>query len=304
MGLYGGKSEKLERRNCHGKRKSIIREGVDILLSMAAFGESKYADKKANFGKPALNRIYSSRTMDIYVDVAARYLKWARNEHNCRTVEDAQKHVAQYLEMRIASMSSWTVHLEASALAKLYQCHMNEFGVVLPVRRRADIRQHRQQKWVGHYCPENHLDLEAFSHATGLRRHELAQVTTDDVWEHDSRVYVRVSSGKGGKQRIVPALDSAPLTIAQKAKDEGKYLIFENKIPKYYPAHEYRARYAKTLYQRLARNVENLQHDEKYICRRDMAGQVFDKQAMMVVSNALGHSRLSVIASHYLYNMD
>lgn len=184
------------------------------MLSMAAFVESKFEDKKENFGKPAINKIYSSKTMEVYIDIVARYLKWARSEHNCRTVEDAQKHVSQYLEMRIASMSPWTVHLEASALAKLYQCYMNKFGVELPTRRRACITQHRQQKWIGHYCPENYPDLEAFSHATGLRRHELAQVATDDVWEDDGHVYVRVKSGKGGKQRTVPALDSAPLIIA------------------------------------------------------------------------------------------
>ena len=51
-----------------GHRKSLVRQGNEKLLSMAAFGDSKYADKKANGGLPDIGKIYSSKTMDNYID--------------------------------------------------------------------------------------------------------------------------------------------------------------------------------------------------------------------------------------------
>ena len=39
---------------------------------------------------------------------------------------------------------------------------------------------------------------------------------------------------------------------------------------------------------------------EKYYCRGDRKGEVFDRAAMRITSNALGHGRIGVIAGHYL----
>ena len=41
---------------------------------------------------------------------------------------------------------------------------------------------------------------------------------------------------------------------------------------------------------------------ERYIMRKERAGEVYDKQAMEIVSKNLGHNRISVIAQSYLYN--
>lgn len=183
------------------KRKSIVRQATERLLSMAAFGDSKHADKIANDGKPARDKIYSGKTMDNYIDVAGRFVRWARKIHGCRRLEDAWQFVSEYLSQRIEQeKSAWTVRLEASALAKLYGCGINDFGVALPQRQRQDVIQHRQNKWVGHFNPDKHKELVAFGKATGLRRHEMAAVTPEDVWTNeDGRVIVHVLQGKGGK---------------------------------------------------------------------------------------------------------
>ena len=41
---------------------------------------------------------------------------------------------------------------------------------------------------------------------------------------------------------------------------------------------------------------------ERYIMRKERAGEVYDKQAMEIVSKNLGHNRISVIAQSHLYN--
>lgn len=235
------------------KRKSIVRQAVERLLSMAAFGDSKHADKIANDGKPAREKIYSSKTMDNYIDVAVRFVRWARKIHGCRMLEDARQFVPEYLSQRIEQgKSAWTVRLEASALAKLYGCGINDFGVVLPQRQRQDVTQHRQDKWVGHFNPDKHKDLAAFGKSTGLRRHEMAAVAPEDVWrDEDGRVIVHVAQGKGGKERFVEALDDTPLVLARKAREEGRKRIFES-IHKYAPIHEWRAEFARETYRRNA----------------------------------------------------
>lgn len=284
-----------------GKRKSLIKQGVDKLLSMAAFGQSKHEDKKQNGGHPAMDKIYSSVTMESYIDYVTRFLRWARDRYGCRYLEEARKHVAEYLNERICTKSAWTVRAEAAGIAKLYQIRMDELGVELPERKREDIVQHRDQKWIGHFNPENHKDLVAFSQSSGLRRHEMAKACPDDVREEaNGEVYVE-TVGKGGKYRKAPCLTAEPLRIAMEAKALGKEKIFDS-IPKYAPIHEFRAQYAQAMYDMLARPIDEIPKKEQYACRGDKRGVVYDKKAMAQVSKALGHNRLDVVVDNYLYN--
>ena len=41
---------------------------------------------------------------------------------------------------------------------------------------------------------------------------------------------------------------------------------------------------------------------ERYVMRKDRAGEVLDKLAMEITSRMLGHSRINVIAQSYLYH--
>lgn len=283
------------------KKKSIVRQAVECLLAMAAWGQSKHADKIANGGKPARDKIYASKTMDNYIDVAGRFVRWARKIHGCRMLGDARQFVPEYLTQRIEQgKSAWTVRLEASALAKLYGCGINDFGVALPQRQRQDVTQHRQDKWIGHFDPDKNKELMAFGKATGLRRHEMAAVTPEDVWmNEDGRVIIHVIRGKGGKERFVEALNDTPLILARKARDEGKKRIFDS-IHKYAPVHEWRAEFARETYRRNARPLDEIPLKERYICRKDKAGTVYDVKAMKRASIELGHGRVDVIALSYL----
>lgn len=284
-----------------GRRKSLVRQGMEKLLGMAAFGDSKFEDKKVNGGFPAREKIYSSVTMDNYIDYVSRFLRWAQETHSCRYLEEALPYVGEFLEQRIQTQSAWTVRAEAAGIAKLFQVSMNDFGVELPKRSRDDIEQHRGEKWLGHFSPERNKDLVAFCLATGLRRHEVEKSSPDDVWEEDGQVFVQ-TVGKGGKFRIVKALNNVPQRIAEAAAAAGQDLIFEH-VPKYAPVHEYRAQFAKKLYEMVARPVEEIPREEQYICRGKKRGIVYDKNALSVVSVALGHGigRLDVVADNYLY---
>lgn len=282
-----------------GHRKSIVRQAVDRLQGMAAWGQSKHQDKLANGGKPALDKIYSHSTMANYQDAAARFANWARATHGCKTLEAAQQHTGEYLQQRMdQGASAWTVRRDAAAIAKMYQCKTTDLGAQLPTRHRADVTQHRGDKSAGHFCVERHKDLVDLCRATGLRRHEVAQLRPSDVTrDSQGRVVVHVQQGKGGKSRDVVALSDRPYQIAQAAVAAGRDSVIEH-IPKYAPIHEYRAQFAQEMYRQMARDTATLPRQEVYCCRSDRAGTHYDKAAMGAVSGALGHARLDVVTSY------
>ncbi|WP_147568176.1 hypothetical protein [Christensenella intestinihominis] len=65
-------------------------------------------------------------------------------------------------------------------------------------------------------------------------------------------------------------------------------------------AHGYRRDYVSAFYRIMERPMDGLDRKEKYYCRRDKKGIVYDRQAMLYVSRQLGHNRVSVIAGNYL----
>jgi len=284
-----------------GHRKSIVKQAVDRLQSMAAYGQSKHVDKAVNGGKPAQDKIYSIVTMHGYKAAVVQFVNWARSEYGCRSLDEARKYTGVYLQSRQDDgLSAWTIRRDAAALAKLYQCRTTELGASLPKRRRQDIAQHRTGAEKGHFSETKNWDLVQLCKATGLRRHEVAALRPEDVFlGTDGQVYASVRQGKGGKARTVQALNSEPLRIACKARKNGQDTVIVH-VPKYAPIHLYRREYANNLYIREARAISTLPRAEIYYCRGNKKGIAYDKAAMLHVSQQLGHNRLDVVAASYL----
>ena len=105
------------------------------------------------------------------------------------------KYVGDYLNIRMKNNSAWSVCKEASALAKLYQCNSTDFGVDLPTRHRGDRTKHNPTP--KGFKEENHKDLADFCRATGLRRHEVAALTVDDIKTNEKgETIVNVKQGQ------------------------------------------------------------------------------------------------------------
>ncbi len=86
--------------------------------------------------------------------------------------------------------------------------------------------------------------------------------------------------------------------MAGMTKDNDR--IFKT-IPRGVQTHYYRAYYAQAYYNKIASPLYTLSKKQKYYMRNDRKGDVYDKEAMFQTSIQLGHSRISVIAAHYLY---
>lgn len=219
----------LEVQN-HEKEKipSLKKQVIDRLMAMASYGQSKYADKQRNGGKPARGKVYSYQTMRNYQYAAVGFTRWAKGQ-GCRTLEDARPLTGQYLQKRMdEGKSAWTIRLDAAALAKVYQVKMSELGVKLSSRRRENITQHRTKAWRGHFSEERNRDLVELCRATGLRRCELAKLRPEDVQcGPDGVVRIHVPRGKGGRERYLVTLSDAPWRLAEAARAEGLAYVVE-----------------------------------------------------------------------------
>ena len=294
----------------HKNKKSLVRQVQEAYDSMLAIGQSKHQDKIDGFTG---DKIYSWSTYNNYMRHANYFVKYCKEEHGCKTLEQCKLYINEWLSKRMQEeLSSFTVKLEAAALAKLYHCSTVDF-IKTPARKRADINRSRGEKVRdSHFSENNHKELVEFCKSTGLRRSELKVLTGDKLVQKNNQYYIIVNRGsKGGRYREAVVIGNIE-NVKRLMNKAGQERTF-NKIPEGADIHGYRAEYATALYNKLARPIEELPYDaihpgigilyqsDVYNCRKDRKGIKWDKKAMLEVSKALGHNRISVIAGHYLH---
>lgn len=297
-----------------GRNGSLKYQLFKELDSRTRFGESRHKAKEEGIQK---EYIYSYSTYENYKYVAGKFADYMRANHpNIKSVADARMFVAEYLQSRINDgLSPYTVAKDAAALGKIYQCKTTDFGVPLPTRHRNDIKRgrdrHSDTARHRNFKEENHREFVTFCKCFGPRRSELGRIKLSDFKKINGNLCVHLT-GKGGKSRYARFCGSdkeLSLVLGYlkalsfgKGKDE---LLFSTGVNTNANIHGYRADYAVRLYQSLARPLDELESYEKYRCRNDMQGKVFDKDALAEVSKNLGHGegRYGTVVSNYLYTI-
>lgn len=277
-------------------RGSLVKQVQDTLDAKLQIGRKKKPDKLSGISQ---NYIYSWETYHSYLKHCCYFVKWCKENHGCKTIEQCKAYASEWMKTR-ENLSVYTQKMEASALVKLYGCTLEELNIHTAARQRKDITRSRNTvKRDRHFSESNHAELVAFCRATGLRRAELKALRGTALHQDSSGYYLYISSGsKGGRERYAPIIGDKDLVI-RLCKQAGDGKVFE-KIPSGADIHSYRRDYATAIYQQHARPLEQLTAKEKYYCRGDQNGEVFDRAAMRIASNALGHGRITVIAGHYL----
>lgn len=83
-------------------------------------------------------------------------------------------------------------------------------------------------------------------------------------------------------------------------KAAGKSKVWK-KVSSNADIHSYRSVYCTKVYNLYARDIKSITNKKEiYYCKKDLAGTWYDKKAMLIASQALGHNRINVIASNYL----
>ena len=287
-----------------GKKIKLRKRFNDILFDLYQKGHGlpKHKDEHNS-----TRLIHSDSTFKTYHAQCMRFVDFCY-EHGVKyDMDEAFKLIPEYgKRLEADGKSPWTIYTAINAIAKAYGVSTQELGYKPPKRQRASVARSRYATEMDkHFSVENNKNLITFCQCFGLRRRELEALTGDMMKRNNrGRLFVRVINGKGGKKRWVPfcgTLKEEKLVVD---------LMTQASATKVFPyvhskadIHGYRSVYACKLYKTYARPTETLKSSEKYVCRKDKAGVVYDKKAMQIVSRALGHNRISVIANSYLHNI-
>lgn len=279
------------------KKGSLLHQVKKQLDEKLAIGESKFEDKKIG---ATSDKIYSWNTYRTYLKHNIYFIQWAKENHNIKSLDEGKNYVNEWLETREKQgLSAYTIKLETSALMKIYNISSEDI-YKSNARYRKDITRSRGEKVRDkHFSEENHKDLIRFCKATGLRRAELSQIRGTDLIIKDNQAFLQVTRNtKGGRPRLVPLILDREF-VQTMLQSVGEEKIFP-KVPNGADIHGYRSEFATNLYKTIARDISTIPRQEKYICRKDLKGVIYDKNAMLEVSRALGHNRIDVIAGHYI----
>ena len=216
---------------------------------------------------------------------------------------DFKNMTTAYIEkLKSEGKSAWTIQTALCAIAKAVNLKTTDFNIDLPKKERAAVKRSRYEVEQDKHVSKAHNDaLINFCKCTGLRRREVEKVSTKDFHEKNGFLFVFVKNGKGGKPRDIRVFGSSvEINKIKKLIADKEGRVFE-KVPKNIDIHSYRAIYAARVYKHFER--ENIPREDKYFCRKDKAGIVYDRHAMELASFSLGHNRIDVIATSYLHTL-
>lgn len=305
------------------KKKYTLRKDMQGRLdSYLKNGKNSSRDKDKNNKKDLTqDKIYSYVTYKNYKRSCYKFADFLyKNHKEVRQLKDLKiKHVNNYLQyMVVKGYSAPTINSAKAAIAKLMQVSSKEFLATPKIERKDITRSRGPAVRDKHISKEKEAYYAKFTSAIGARRSEMENLrSTDLVYKPlivninnrpivlaKSYPQIHIKNGKGGKERFVPIFGKdkkETKEIINFFKKAGDKKVF-GKLPSHYDNHFYRATYAKRSYKKVARPIAEIEdNSEIYFCRKDKKGDAYDRRAMLIASQFLGHSRVDVIARHYLY---
>lgn len=310
----------------HKNYKSLSRQVYERLHEMEGFGRSKHADKINGVDD---KYIYSYTTMKTYDKRCRYFTDYVKSSadirnvlgHKPRTIDECRQFVKGYIKHQVdRNLSPYTIRLDVAALEKLYGMKIE---MELPQNVRAGITRSRfRTEKDKHFSAAKNEDLINFCKSCGPRRAELEKLSAGNLREIEGKYFISYEKGtKGGKQRLSPIVGSSD--EIKRAVEYIKTLKGKNHVHGALDVHSLRAVYAARVYYANKQSLNSLEgkyinyteltgkRDRNgniifkpalYICRKDKAGVVYDRAALLEASKALGHNREDVVAGHYLYN--
>ena len=293
--------EAAERSKRVSKNKSMKYQVQNILGKTTCYGRSKHQDKGPENGYHP-HGVYSVGTYNSYVRQCTAFAEWAKNEYGVKTVAECEPYVTEYLADYSSRRKASSAHTMKFALQKLFQAidHKYKIEFSTPRRKRADITKNRHTIYeVKGFDPDHYSKEVNFGKATGLRRSEVLKLRRNNITDNgDGTVSVFVFKGKGGKDRVVQVRPGYE-EFVRSLGGNGKERVF-SELPSRFPEHVLRREYAQEMYKLYARDISKLPKSDRYVCRKDKKGTIYDKKAMLKVSRLLGHNRIDVIALHWI----
>lgn len=286
-----------------GKKIKLRKQFNDILFNLYKQGHGLPKHKDEHNSTPL---IHSDSTHKTYQAQCRRFVDFCYDQGVKYDMDEAFKLIPAYgRKLEADGKSAWTIYTAMNAIAKAYGVSTESLGYKPPKRERASVARSRYATEMDrHFSVQANEKLITFCQCFGLRRRELEALTGDCMaLNKKGGLLVHVTNGKGGKERWVVfcGTEKERKVCEDLMRQAGNTKVFSHVHTKA-DIHYYRSVYACKLYKAISRPVEEIPREDRYICRKDKAGIVYDKRAMQMVSRALGHNRISVIANSYLHN--
>lgn len=296
-------------------KKSLVRQVQEALDARLAIGESKHDAKKKSDDPMHLEGVYSWGTYKSYLKIGCSFVSYCKEKYGCKTLEACEAHASEWLSSRSdAGLSAYTLKLDRCALGKIYGRSSDSFSAPIEKRTYAAVTRSRgpaaRDK---HFSEAKNGDLLEFARSTGLRRGELQQLRGDALVQKRGQYYIRVTTNtKGGRNRLAPICGDTALVVRLMTA-AGEEKVFPH-VHGALDVHACRRVYAQRLYDTVKRPLDVCEADRSFVQpgrlfpdrdavyrrRGEFRGTWLDKRAMVIVSRALGHNRLSVVGEHYL----
>ena len=277
--------------------KDLHQQAYARLTEMQAFGTSK---KESVANGTAKDKIFSYKTYEAYWKHTKYFIKYIQANHpECTTLKTAKQYMNEWLQMRTdEGKSSWTIHLEAKALGKLFGIDPTDEQYFQPPKReRQKITRSRVDRVRDkHFSKSNNDELIKFCKGTGLRRSELLDLRGKDLISraeiedeisrlekqqnetHDpnrerwldmlrdtrmfkSEYFTHVRCGKGGRVRMSPIIGANAEQIIERMRNTAPEEKVWQHVSENADIHGYRAEYATAIYKAHARAIEDIPYD-------------------------------------------
>lgn len=278
------------------KRRTVEQQVRSVLRGMRDYGKGRHEVKQTGDTRV----ITSSKTLKIYEQECIAFGQWCKAQGYGSNMQKLTQHAEEWVKSYDSASSQKT---KLSALRKFYGSDNTHLQFKTKARSRETITRGREvTRYEGHFSPQRHEPMVWVCLHTGLRRDELTHLHGGCVSRHaDGHLYVDGIKGKGGRVRDIRILDDDPRTARIINNVPASAKVFGH-VHDAAPIHRYRGAYATELYLSEARPVDKLSRADKYHCRGSMQGVTLDRAAMKVVTESMGHTRINVIAAHYLDN--
>lgn len=320
--------------NAIGTKKRESRFAYNHELQREALAAGATPEEVSNMPFEASPWIHSISTFEQYVYICKQYAEWlAKTYSEVTALRFAYRkgYSRKFIQIMIDNgYAPSSINRATCALAKLYRCTSNDIHDARPKRCYIDFTRSRS------YCEESYRrDLIKYMDKfgpivelcryTGVRELELENLYPECFQENSKgQLYVHLDgkkqNAKGGKTRdivIIPANQERMRAILAGLKP-GKLIC--PIAPSHLDIHGIRSMYATDYYNSIARKIEHIpeteriprkhpkvnnkrgtiQYDDPGVYRRQSDGKKFDRKAVLIVSNSLGHNREDVMIASYL----
>ena len=314
-------------------RVSTMEQMVKNLNSKMALGQSRHLAKnqvkdeyqrthdgqKMSAVEIRVDTIHSIKTREAYQEHCTHFIEYCQNERGrgkYTPLEKLEQYAKDYLAMREEQGKSlYTLKAEKAALGKLYGHEIDykfkQARTVDKITRSRDVKENKMDK---HFSEKRNRDLVTVCKGTGGRREDIGKLTPRNFFtDRNGALWVKFEQSKGGRDRVAPVLPKYQEQIRAfiQTKEPHEHLFY--KVHGGADVHAYRREYAQSLYQLVCEDREKQREYASHYPERQKG--VYDtyyargeretafrglKDDIYIVSEALGHNRLSVTVNHYL----